>query len=250
MPYRKEQFVEREFYHIVRKSIDEILLFKNVNDYYRAIFSIYEFNNANPVTIQERRKARTRFKKSIILTNKLDRGRASIQLGEERDKRDKLVEIVTFCLMPTHIHLLLRQLKNEGTREFMSKVGTGYGGYFNRKYQRKGYVFQDRFKTVHIETEEQLRNLFVYVHTNPLSLIESNWKEKGIEDPKRAIEFLENYKWSSYQDYLGKKNFPSVIEKEFLIEIMGGPEGCKKAVEDWIRYKGEIKKEYINLTLE
>lgn len=92
----------------------------------------------------------------------------------------------------------------------MMKFGAGYGGYFNRKYHRKGHVFQQRFSAVHIEGEEQLKTVFVYIHTNPISLIEPNWKEKGIEEPEKVIEFLENYKWSSYQDYIGKKNFPSV----------------------------------------
>ena len=237
MPYRDQQFVNNEIYHITLKAIDDNLLFKNVDDYYRGIFSIYEFNNLNPVSIQRRREFRIRFKEG--------RGRASTFI----DERNKLVEVLAFCFMPNHIHLLARQLKEGGITKFMSKVGTGYGGYFNRKYDRKGYVLQDRFSVVRIKNDEQLKTVFVYIHTNPISLIKPKWKEIGIKNPEETIKFVENYKWSSYSDYIGKENFPSVAERKFLLRIMGGEQGCKDFIENWIRYKREIGK-FTNLALE
>jgi len=237
MPYRKQQFVNEEIYHVVLRGIDDNLIFKNVDDYYRGIFSIYEFNTTNPITIRERRKARARLKKA-------DRDRVSVS-----DPRDKIVEVLAFCLMPNHIHLLLKQLKEEGITKFMLKFGAGYGGYFNRKYSRKGHVFQDRFSAVHVKNDEQLKTVFVYIHTNPISCVEPDWKEKGIKEPRKVIKFLENYKWSSYLDYIGKKNFPSVTEREFISEIMEGEESCRRFVEEWVRYKGEIKK-FAHLSLE
>jgi len=238
MPYRKEQFINGEIYHLVLRGIDDNLIFKDVNDYYRGIFSIYEFNTTKPVTIQYRRKVRARIKKE------LDRGPSSIQ-----DERDKLVELWCFNFMPNHIHLLARQIKDGGITRFMSKIGTGYGGYFNRKYRRRGYVFQNRFLSVRIKNEEQLKTIFVYIHTNPIALIEPHWKEIGIKNPKKAAEFLENYKWSSYLDCIGKKNFPSVTDRGSILKIMKGKKGCKNFVNSWIKYKGKIRK-FLNLALE
>jgi hypothetical protein len=63
MPYRKEQFDNNEFYHIILRAIDNNLIFKDINDYYRGIFSIYEFNNANPVSIRRRREQIKNLKK-------------------------------------------------------------------------------------------------------------------------------------------------------------------------------------------
>lgn len=131
----------------------------------------------------------------------------------------------------------------------MSKLGIGYGGYFNRKYGREGHVFQKRFTAVHIKNEDQLKTVFVYIHTNPISLIEPKWKEIGIKNSEKVIKFLENYKWSSYPDYIGKKNFPSVTDREFILKIIDGEEGCKEFVESWVRYKGKIR-EFVELTLE
>jgi len=240
MPYRREQFINDEIYHIVLRAIDDNLIFKDDDDYYRGIFSIYEFNTTKPITIRERRKIREQFKKA---------NRERVSVSFEADERDKLVEVLTFCFMPNHIHLLLRQIKDNGITKFMRKVGAGYGGYFNRKYNRKGHVFQNRFLSVHIKNDNQLKIVFTYTHTNPISLIEPKWKEEGIENPEKVIEFLENYKWSSYQDYLGKKNFPSVTDREFFLKIMRGEQGCKEFIENWVRYKGEIK-EFPGIVLE
>jgi len=255
MPHKPRQLVKGEIYHIVIRRMGEEELFLDINDHYRGIFCIYEFNTTKPVTIRERRLARARFKKSL---KDLSRGSPPVTVIKKdevmvmKDERDLLVEVLAFCLMPNHIHLLVRELKKGGISKFMLKLESGYAAYFKIKYgvKIKGHFFQDRFKCVHIKTEDQLRIVFIYIHTNPLALIEPLWKEEGIKDPERAIKFLEEeYRWSSFFDYIGKKNFPSVTQRDFLLEVMGGPEGAKKAVEDWVRYKGEIRK-FAELALE
>lgn len=242
MPYRKEKFATGEIYHVVLRGIDGKTLFKNIDDHYRGIFSMYEFNNAKSVAIKDRRKARKHFKK--LYTN------AKGQLPPFLDTRDKLVEIFAFCIMPNHLHLLLRQSKDEGIFKFMRKLGSGYGRYFNKKYNRKGYVFQNRFVAVRIENDGQLKTVFTYIHSNPVSLIEPKWKEKGIKNLVDAINFIENYKWSSWQDYIGKQNFSSVTEREFLLEMMGGVDGCKKLMKDWLEYRGKVEEVNSALILE
>jgi len=241
MPYRKQQLINGEIYHVILRGIDNNLIFKNTDDYYRGIFSIYEFNDKKSVEILKRRRQIQTIKKKL----KNGGGRAS----SISDQRDKLIEILTFCLMPNHIHLLTRQLRDDGITKFMRKLGTGYGSYFNRKYGRKGYVFQNRFSAVHIKDDKQLKIAFVYIHTNPIALVEPNWKEKGIKNPKRAIKFLEEYKWSSYLDYIGRHSFPSVTERKFIWTILNEGQGCQKFVNYWIRHKGKIK-EFTGLALE
>lgn len=236
MPTQRPQLVNDEIYHIVLLAVGDTVIFNNENDFYRGIFSLYEFNNSNPVDIWLRRKQRE--KEKIIEKALKDLEGRTLQAAPERDL---LVEILIFCLMPNHIHLLLRQLKNGGISRFMQKVGTGYAVYFNHKYGRKGHLFS-RFKAIHVKTNEQLQNVFVYGHTNPLSLIEPGWKENGIENPDKAIKFLEeDYRWSSFFDFLGKKNFPSLTTRKFLLQIMGGENGCREAVRNWIMHKTELK---------
>ncbi|MDP3882462.1 MAG: transposase [Candidatus Staskawiczbacteria bacterium] len=238
MPYRKEYLANGEIYHVILRGLDDNLIFKDVSDYYRGIFSVYEFNNLNPTTIQARRKIRANLKKKNNKAAKM-----------EVDKRDRFVDILAFCFMPNHIHLLLKQLKENGITKFMSKVGTGYAGYFNRKCARKGYVFQNRFRSVHIENDDHLSVIFNYVHANPISLIEPGWKENGIKNPKKAVEFLEEYKWSSYKDYIGQSNFSSVTERNFMFEFLGGVEGSKISIKNWIDYKKKLN-QFGNFLLE
>ena len=199
MPYRKEQFFNGEVYHTILRRIDDNLLFKDINDYYRGVFSIYEFNNSSPVNIWLRRRERKTEKAKELLQGPTSR---------TLDTRDKFVEVFAFCLMPNHIHLLLKQIKKDGIHKFMVKLGSGYGRYFNQKNQRKGYVFQNRFKSVHIKDDNQFKIIVPYIFTNPLALIYPGFKEKGVKDFKKAKGFLESYKWSSYQDCIGIKNFP------------------------------------------
>lgn len=223
MPIQRPPLLNDKIYHIVVRGVGDSLIFKDVNDRYRAIFSIYEFNTSEPVEIKKQRERR---KKE----------------GEQfSDTRELLVDILAFCFMPNHIHLLIKQTVDEGITQFMRKFGAGYAAYFNKKYDRRGHLFQGRFRAVHIRSNEQLQTVFVYIHANPISLMESKWKERGIKNPKRIIKFLENYKWSSYQDYIGKKSFPSITERDFLNKVMGGEEGCREFVKNWVIYKEGIK---------
>lgn len=225
MSIKRPQLVNDEIYHVVIRGVGDSLIFKEESNYYRGIFSLYEFNNANPVHIWQRRKERKKEK--------------SVQ-GSTLHTRKLMVEILAFCFMPNHVHLLLKQIRDKGITEFMRKVGTGYAVYFNKKYGRKGHLFQG-FKAINIKDNTQLQNVFVYIHANPISLIEPGWKEIGIKETDKAIKFLEeDYRWSSYFDYIGKKNFPSVTERKFLLKIMGGVDGCKENMENWMKYKGEI----------
>jgi len=243
MPHLKRQFENGEIYHITVRRIGNELLFGDENDYFRGIFGIFEFNNAKPVDITHRRRQHAFFKKR---EGKVCPSQTTMMV--EPDKREKLVEVLAFALMPNHIHLLVRQLVDNGISIYMQKMGSGYATYFKEKYGQKGlkgYFFQGRFNAVHIENNGQLKTVLVYIFTNPVAIIELGWKERGVASIEKSINFLEEkYRWSSYWDCLGKKNFPSIIEKEidFVLEVLGGPEGCKKAVDGWIKYKGELRK--------
>jgi len=228
MSYQRPKLVNNEIYHTVSRTVGDTVVFDDEKDFYRGIFSIYEFNNGNSVNIWKRRKERIIEKKRLRPTS------PTLQ------ERDKLVEVWAFSFMPNHLHLILKQLKDNGIVEFMKKVNGGYAKYFNEKYNRKGHLF-NKFRAVHIKDDDQLRNTFAYVHTNLISLIEPGWKEKGIKNSEKVKKFLENNKRHSYPDYLGKKNFSSVTERDFLLELMGEAEGCREVVDNWIKYKEKVK---------
>jgi putative transposase len=251
MATRQPQFVNGEVYHIVNRGVEKRIIFQQISDYFRFIFCLYECNDKNSVIMRERikeRKERKSAKKYI--------GDTYVNSIEKKDKkREPLVEILAFCLMPNHFHLVLRQLVDGGISLFMKKIGDAYVGYFNKKYNRVGMgsLFQGPFKAIHIEDTDQLMNVVCYIFTNPVELLEKTWKETGIKNPPKAIEYLESYRWSSYLDCIGKKNFPSVTQRDFLLEVFDGPDNIKKFVENWILYKAELNRGLIRiktLTLE
>lgn len=221
MPVRKILFVEDEIYHICNRGVDKRDIFMEDRDYFRFIHDLYEFNDTEPA-------ANLYYKKS------------SLQSYETRSRkikheRELIVEILIFTLMPNHYHLLLRQLMNGGIVNFMHKLGLGYAMYFNQKYNRSGTLFQGPFKGVLVKDEAHFIHLPFYIHANPLDLKFSGWRQRKIKDFRKAMRFLENYRWSSFPDYIGKKNFPSVTQRGFLTEVFGGPEKYKNLTLDLLK---------------
>ncbi|MEA3272907.1 MAG: transposase [Patescibacteria group bacterium] len=200
---RQVQFVEEEYYHIYNRGVDKRKIFMGDEhkDRYRFLHDLFEFNDEKYAPAFCRRNLDTR-----------------CPTVGSADLRKRLVEIICFCLMPNHFHLILKQLKEGGISAFMHKMGQGYAKYFNRKYDRSGALFQGAFQAVHVRTDEQMMHLSRYIHLNPVDIFQPKWKENGINDLKGIRDFLKNYRWSSYLDYIGTKNYPSLINREFIMK--------------------------------
>jgi len=227
MPIKRPQLINGEIYHIVIRTVEGLKLFRNQKDYLRMIYDLFEFNNKESTSWEHRKYS--------------ENGSRNIKKEKGRERK-LLVELLTFCLMPNHVHLLVRQIKDGGISKFMQKIGAGYGIYYNNKYHRSGHVFQGKYRIVHIKNDKQLITVFVYIHTNPVAILIPNWKERGINgrELQKILKFLESYRWSSYPDYLGKKSFPSLTSREFLIKEMGGVKECQRFVNDWLQFKKEL----------
>lgn len=234
---RKPKFINDDaIYHIYNRGVEKRKIFMDDKDHFRFIHDLFEFNDENAAL-------------NVLYYLNLQTMEVQPQyIQKERKPRKLLVEILAFVLMPNHFHLLLRQKRNNGIIKFMQKLGTGYTMYFNQKHERVGGLFQGRFKAIHIQKEPHFLHLPYYIHSNPLELKFPKWKEREIKDYKKAAKFLENYRWSSFPDYIGKKNFPSVTQRDFLLEFFGGPEEYKKDMIKWLKEMDleEIK----DLTLE
>ncbi len=124
---------------------------------------------------------------------------------------EALVHVLAYALMPNHFHLVLMQKTDGGISLFMKKIATAYAMYFNLAHEHTGVVFQGRFRSRHVDTEAYYRWLFAYVHLNPVDLVESEWKEKGIQNSDRVQSFIKNYRYSSYQDLRGLERPEQII---------------------------------------
>ena len=168
---RKTEFANGECYHAYNRGVEKREIFLDDFDYMRFLQSLDEFNRIDPIG-------------SIYEQSFRDTG---VALGHEVSK---LVEIIAYCLNPNHYHLILRQLEDRGIEKFMHKVGMGYAKYFNHKYKHSGVLFQGGFQAIHIDSNEYLLYLSVYVNKN--NFIHGYNKD--------------DWKYSSLLDYLGKRN--------------------------------------------
>ncbi|TSC78249.1 MAG: putative transposase [Parcubacteria group bacterium Gr01-1014_29] len=219
-----------EIYHIYNRGVEKRTVFENKADYYRFIRCLYELNNSNPV------------EKTYISKISPD-----VPLPVIRKEREVVVDILAFCLMPNHYHLMLQERMDGGITKFMRKIGTGYTNYFNQKNKRVGPLFQGTFKICHITDDTHFRYLPYYIHLNPLDLVHPDWREGSVKEVTQALQFLEQYRWSSLLDYLGIKNFPSITRRAFLEDILESPTDQKTHMIEWIRRYGVELIEQITL---
>ena len=149
----------------------------------------------------------------------------------------KLVDICSYCLMPNHFHLLIKELEEGGISKFIQKLTTAYTMYFNRKNDRTGSLFQGKFKATHVDDDPYLSYLISYIHLNPVKIIDTMWKENGIKDRKKAENFLKNYYYSSFIDYLGNSRIENlIINKDSLPKYFETPKDFESNIREWLNY--------------
>ena len=234
MPTPIRQFEIGNIYHVFNRGIEKRKIFQKQQDYERFVLGLYFFNDKKPsMNVWENLHFNKRETKAIISSTIVPPGGTIVE-----DERSCVVDFLSFALMPNHFHFILREIRQGGITLFMQKMG-GYSQYFNKQYDRVGPLFQGRYKAVRIKDDEHLINIFSYVHTNPVELHEPEWKDFKVKDKRNATYRLENYRWSSYLDYIGQKNFPYVTQRIFFDELLNGPKGCQQVVEDWISFKAQ-----------
>ena len=205
--------------------MDKRNIFLDKQDHFRFIHNLFEFNNQNPIFNNFYNFRKEQNDDQIIKNNFLS----------NKKPRKLLVNIHAFCLMPNHYHILISPNIENGIPKFMQKLNKGYSRYFNIKYKRKGTLFEGRYKSILISKSNHFLNLPYYIHLNPLDFKFPEWRYRKIKDYNKAVEYLNNYRWSSHMDYLGIKNFPSVTDRKLLLDVFGGEEKYKQSINKWLK---------------
>lgn len=168
---RKKPFVNKEYYHIFNRGVDKRKVFIDGDDFNRFLQSMDEFNSILPIgSIYEN------------FFNKKKLGHSMSKFSDKREK-EKLVNFVCYCVNPNHYHFLLEQMVDNGIEKFMQRLGNGYTKFFNNKHLRSGSLFQGRYKSIHIDSNEYLLHLSVYINLNDKvhqlghSMSKSSWNE-------------------------------------------------------------------------
>lgn len=166
----RKKFKKNSFYHIYNRGINKTPIFLCEGDYeyfinlIKKLLSPYlEIHNPEKNTIEK-------------LPN-------TKYMGHE-------IELYSYCLMPNHFHLLIKQISKRAMTKFMRRLMTSYVMHFNKKYGRSGRLFERTYCAVPIKSQKQLKNIISYIHENPAEITNE----------------LDNYTWSSRKDYIGKTN--------------------------------------------
>src|SRR3989337_457051 len=156
---RKDALTNNHVYHIFTRSIANFKVFNTPEDFLRMIELIQFFSLDKPPS---------KFSNFLKLDEVQENG-FQVPFDKIASDQEKIVSIIAYCLMPTHIHLVLKQLKNGGITKFMARILNGYSKYFNTKHKRTGPLWSGRFKSVMVSHDEQLLHLTRYIHLNPTS---------------------------------------------------------------------------------
>lgn len=203
----------KPYYHIYNRGAHKAPIFRDGDDYWRMLKLLYIANNSRPFEM-----CRLEGKNVFAL-----------------ERENTLVNIVAYCLMPNHIHIILqernhdqdvRHPENSHMTRFMRKLLTGYSAYINAKYDHSGTSWQGKYKSKVVYDESYMRTLIDYIHMNPYAIKEPEMtKEARAEHLEEAIAYSKNYEYSSFKDYLGENRKQTPI----LCGDVGHPDsgGCR-----------------------
>ncbi len=202
-----------ELYHTLNRGVDKRIIFLDDADRKRFVYGLTIFNDTRPAENSEYFYSRaTGSVESIDL-----RGRY------EPKKRKRLVDIHGWCLMGNHYHLLLSEVADVGITRFLMKLNVGYAKYFNKRHERVGTLFQGRTKKILIDSDAHFLHILHYIHLNPLDFLKGaeSWRGLELKNRAAAVKHLDAYKWSSFRDYCGKRNFPHIVNTDLFGDVFG-----------------------------
>lgn len=216
-----------EIYHVYNRGTEKRVIFLDSEDYERFIDSMMSFNapgqSGSWCRDRQRRKDRNT--------------RQEVGLHAPPSRRNQLVEILAYTLMPNHFHLMLRQWAENGISQFMQKVGTGYTNYFNTRYDRSGVLFQGKYKYVHIEHSAHFALLPLYIHANPIGhrRMDTGGKQYASKESiAKQVASLDHYLWSSHRFFSGLEKREG-MSAWLLEEWYGGTDQYKKELVMWLK---------------
>jgi len=225
---RQDPFITGEYYHIYNRGIDKRIIFKSKNDYERLVMLLLIANSNAKIPLR--------------LDNLINQQHKTFQEIMVLEKDKPLVSIGAWCLMTNHFHILLKQEIDGGITKFMKKLGIGYAMFFNIKYQRAGALFGGLFKSKLIGVNDNyMRQLFAYIHLNSLDINFSGWdKEEKKFNQKEMKDFLESYRYSSYQDYIGVDRVEkAILNSKAFPDYFQTQQSFKDFVESYFAYSQE-----------
>ncbi|MFC1625352.1 transposase [Patescibacteria group bacterium] len=218
------RFATNEFYHIFNRGVDNKIIFPKKSDYSRFLKGLLFFNSTYPIELRHFKN-----EKNLDIT--------------EIVSPEKLVDIISYCLMKDHVHLLIKVTTPESASEFIRKLFIGYTMYFNTKYERKGVIFQGRSKSKHIDDWIYMEHVLRYIHLNPADYLNISWRKHGIKNTKEIKNHILNYPWSSINELFEEKE-NTIISQRAAREFLPNKREFINSMLDWSSKDFEKTKDF------
>ena len=204
-----KNFEPDTMYHVYNRGVDKRIIFKDEQDY--AVF--LDFLKYALLTDSQTDEA---FDPSVIS--------AATRFNFRRLGLSNEVDLVAFCLMPNHFHLLVYQHSIDGITKLMRSIATGYSMYFNKRYERKGTLFQGRYKASTINSDSYWDHISRYIHLNPIEL--------GVD--------WRTYPRSSYRIYAGEAK-AEWVKPGLVLDSFDSINNYERFVSEYVDRHEELK---------
>lgn len=215
MPRRLTPLVNGEVYHVFNRGVNKQPIFNSKRDYSRAI-EVLKYYMIPNLPIRYSRFIRLSLEERNILLKKVD-------------KKEKLVDLISYCFMPNHFHFLFKQNIENGISKLMRNFQISYTRFINTKYDRIGPLLQGQFQAVHIEDDNQLFHVSRYIHLNP-------YTSYILKDTSE----LTFYPWSSFPEYLGLRDI-EICSKLLILFNFADIEKYKEFVFNQADYQRKLE---------
>lgn len=205
-----KEFEADAVYHVYNRGVEGRDIFMDERDY--SVFLSF---------LKYALLSDTEHQKEEVVDNSLlsDAQRFNLRREGLADK----VDLISFCLMPNHFHLLLYQHTDDGITKLMRSIVTGYVMYFNKRHKRTGSLFQGVYKASRIKTDSYWQHVSRYIHLNPVDL--------GTD--------YRDYPYSSYRFFAGKAS-AEWVKPELVMQGFRGPSDYERFVKDYLPRRKQL----------
>lgn len=205
---RKEPFAIGEYYHLYNRGIEKRIIFLDTQDYRHFIFLLYICNTIRSITLRD--------------------------IGASFDRKETIVDIGAYCLMPNHFHILAKEKIENGISTYMSKILTSYSMYFNKKYRRTGRLYENTFRSSRASNDSYLKYLYSYMHLNPAKLINKHWRDQKKRKYGDLLDYVFAYPYSSLHEYIDLRF--RIINPSAFPQYFMKPSDHKKELFGWLHF--------------
>lgn len=202
--YVIREYTEGGVYHIYNRGVEKRIIFASAIDY--SIFAYYLRVYSWP-------------KEALVNLY------PNLSMRLLRNNLSKEIDLLAYCLMPNHFHLLVQQASINGVSKLMKQLSNAYTEYFNKKYKRNGCLMQGRYKAAKISTDEILRHVSRYIHINPVV----GGLSKSAND----------YKWSSAREYT--QGFENLCNKQIILSQFKNTKSYEQFLNDHVGYARSLE---------